>query len=213
MQLNIKTDFRDIQRRLDALPKELQNRVVPAALNKVVPKARTEMVRMITREFAIGANEVRARLRITKATRQLDNWYATVDPFAQTKRGRSLNLIRFLEKSISLAEAARRRKRGEGGSYQLNKHVRLQKALQLRFKIKRSGGKQVINGAFIGNKGRTVFVRLEKGRLPIQALSTIDVPQMFNTKRIQSAVIARIEKELPIEFDRAIKAAIAGVFR
>ena len=97
---------------------------------------------------------------------------------------------------MTLAEGRRRNKAGTQN--------------QLRFQIKKVGGKKIISGAFIGNKGRTVFIRETGDRLPIKALSTIDVPQMFNTRRIKKRVIKRIEKELPIEFDRAINAVLKG---
>lgn len=199
MQINIKTDFRDVQRKLDRLPRELQNRVIPAALNKVARSANTEMVRGITREFNILQSEVRGKLRLKRAERKLASWYATLEPVSTARRGGSLNLIRFVERSVTLAEAKRRKKAGT--------------ANQLRFQVKKSGGKQTITGAFIANAGRTVFVRTGDKRLPIKAVSTIGVAQMFNTRRIQSAVIARIGRDMEKEFERAIKAAVAGVFR
>lgn len=196
--LKVKSDFKEVQRRLDRLSAALETKVIPAALNKVAAKAKTEMTRAITSEFNIRADEVRARLRVIKAKRMVKDWFAVLDPFASTRRGRSLNLIRFLEKKVTLAEGRRRKKAGTED--------------QLRFQVKRVGGKKIIAGAFIGNNGRTVFIRETDARLPIKALSTIDVPQMFNTRRIQSRVEARIRKELPIEFERAIKAATQGRF-
>ncbi len=197
--ISIKTDFADVDRKIKALSNDLQKRVVPAALNKVIAKANTEMTRQISREFNISSAEVRSRLRIIRAKRDFAKFTAVLDPFAKNRRGRSLNLIRFLEKSVTLAEGKRRK--------------RDQSQNQLRFQIKRGQGKKTIAGAFIGNKGRTVFVREGRERLPIKALSTIDVPQMFNTRRIQKVVLARIDKEMVIEFDRAIKAAVAGNIR
>ena len=199
ISLSIKTDFKDVQRSLDRLSLDLQKRVVPAALNKVAAKAKTEMKQQITGEYNLKSAEVNERLRVIKAGRSLNQWLAVLDPFASRKRGRSLNMIHFLENKTTLAEAKRRK---AGGTVN-----------QLHFKIKRVGGKKLVEGAFIGNKGRTVFVRTSGDRLPIKALSTIDVPQMFNTKRIQSKVLARIEKELQVEFDRAIAAALSGAMR
>lgn len=199
ISLSIKTDFKDVQRSLDRLSLDLQKRVVPAALNKVAAKAKTEMKQQITGEYNLKSAEVNERLRVIKAGRSLNQWLAVLDPFASRKRGRSLNMIHFLENKTTLAEAKRRK---SGGTVN-----------QLHFKIKRVGGKKLVEGAFIGNKGRTVFVRTSGDRLPIKALSTIDVPQMFNTKRIQSKVLARIEKELQVEFDRAIAAALSGAMR
>lgn len=199
ISLSIKTDFKDVQRSLDRLSLDLQKRVVPAALNKVAAKAKTEMKQQITSEYNLKSAEVNERLRVIKAGRSLNQWLAVLDPFSSRKRGRSLNMIHFLENKTTLAEAKRRK---AGGTVN-----------QLHFKIKRVGGKKLVEGAFIGNKGRTVFVRTSGDRLPIKALSTIDVPQMFNTKRIQSKVLARIEKEIQVEFDRAIAAALSGAMR
>lgn len=199
ISLSIKTDFKDVQKSLDRLSLDLQKRVVPAALNKVAAKAKTEMKQQITGEYNLKSAEVNERLRVIKAGRALNQWLAVLDPFASRKRSRSLNMIHFLENKTTLAEAKRRK---AGGTVN-----------QLHFKIKRVGGKKLVEGAFIGNKGRTVFVRTSGDRLPIKALSTIDVPQMFNTKRIQGKVLARIEKELQVEFDRAISAALSGAMR
>lgn len=197
--INIKTDFNSVHKSLNKLSNDLQQKVVPAALNKVVAKANTAMVREIASEFNIQANEVRANLRVIRAKRDFSKWYAQLDPFAKNRKGRGLNLIRFTEKKVSLAEGRRRAKAGN--------------QQDLRFQIKRNGSKKTIKGAFIGNQGRTVFIRTGKERLPIKALTTIDVPQMFNTRRINSKVIARINSEMTIEFDRAIKAVLAGTLR
>lgn len=199
VQISIKADFAPIVKKLDRLSDDLQRKVVPAALNKVAAKAKTEMTRAITSEYNIKSSEVRERLRTIRASRKLEQWVAVLDPYAIRKRSRSLNMIRFVENKVTMAEGRRRKKAGTQD--------------QLRFQIKRVGGKKIITGAFIGNKGRTVFVREGKDRLPIKALSTIDIPQMFNARRIRSRVEARISRELPVEFDRAINAALNGVFR
>lgn len=198
IDISVRIDFKDVQRKLDALSTDLQRKVIPAAINKVSAKGNTEMVRQITREYRMQQSDVRGKLKLRRAERKLANWFATLEPVSTARRGGSLNLVRFVEKSVTLAEA-RRRKKG-------------QTANQLRFQIRKTGGKQTITGAFIANQGRTVFVRVGDQRKPIKALSTIGVSQMFNTRRVQSAVLSRIERELPVEFDRAIRAAIAGNF-
>jgi hypothetical protein len=197
--LSVKADFGDVKKKLNALSNDLQKRVVPAALNKVIAKANTEMARQISSEFNIKQQEVRGRLRITRAKRNYERWFARLDPFASSRAGRSLNLIRFVERSVTLAERGRR--------------IKNNSLQDLRFKIKRVGGPKIIKGAFIGNNGRTVFIREGRSRLPIKALSTIDVPQMFNTRRIQGRVLNRINRDMVIEFDRAIKSAMSGYLR
>lgn len=195
LKISIRYDFKDVQRKLDRLAEDMQKRVIPAALNKVAAKAKTEMTRAITSEYNIQRGDVAGRLRVTRAGRKIEQWVATLDPFASRRRGRSLNLIRFVEKKVTLAEGRRRKRAGTQD--------------QLRFQIKKVGGKKIITGAFIANKGRTVFIREGKDRLPIKALSTIDVPSMFNARRIRGRVEQRIRQELAVEFDRAINAVLA----
>jgi hypothetical protein len=75
-------------------------------------------------------------------------------------------------------------------------------------KVKRSGARKVISGAFVGNKGRTVFTRVGKPRLPIKPVQTIDVPQMFNVKHINAAVVKAIERKFPQIFEREMRFAL-----
>jgi hypothetical protein len=199
MEINIRADFRDIVFKLNKLPNDIQQRVIPAAVNKVAAKASTEMTRSIAAEFNLKSSEIRGKLKLRRAQRNVAKWFATLEPVATSRRGGSLNVIRFMEKTVSLAEAKRRRKSGTQN--------------QLRFQILKKGGKKTITGAFIGNNGRTVFVRTGKERLPIRAVQTIGIGQMFNTNRVKSRVLDRINTELPIEMDRAINAALNGVFR
>lgn len=195
IRIDIRHNIREQKAELAKLSRDLQDKAVAMALNKTTDKGKTEMVRAITSEFAIKASEVRPRLNVRKASAKGDRLVALLHAFASRRKGRSLNLIRFLERKVSLAEARRRDKRGT-----LN---------HLGFKIKKRGGVKQIKGAFIGNKGRTIFVREGKERTPIRALQTIDVPQMFTTRRINERVVRRIQKEFPVEFDRAVRLLLA----
>jgi len=186
----IRVDIRGldaVQKNLARLQSDLRDKALSASLNKVGPKARTEMTRAITSEFALKTSDVRPRLSLSKASR--NHLVVVLDPYGSRRRGRSLNLIHFVEQRVSLAEMRRRRQSGDR---------------QIRFKIKRGGGLKKIPGAFIGNRGRTVFRRTGKDRLPIQAVSTIDVPQMFNARRIAGRVLDRIRRELGVEVERAV---------
>lgn len=205
--LTIKSDFKNVQASLAKLSRDIEGRVISAALNKVAAKAKTEMTRAITSEFNLKAAEVSSRLRIVRANRNVKNWRVILDPFASgrgfARKGTTMNLIRFVEKSVTLAEGRRRAKKGTKN--------------QLHFQIKKTGGRVMLRDVFIATSKKTggtaVFQRLGKERTPIQAKQTIDVPQMFNTKRINARVMARIKQEIPIEFNRAIKAALAGNIR
>ena len=191
MKFTMSNNFPDVQRQIEALREDIARKATASAVNKVVAQAKTAMSREIRAEFNISAGKVNESLRVTRATAKggLLNIEATLD--SPRKRGRSLNLINFMERSISMAQA---RKRGKLGT--LN---------QLRVQIKRNGGKKALGSAFIGNKGRTVFVRIGKARLPIKALQTIDVASMFNTKRVNAKVLAMIEAKFPEIFANEVK--------
>lgn len=183
MKIDIKTNFPEISRRVATLRDDIASRALASAMNKTIEQARTQMTREITAEYNVTAAYVRDRLSIRRASYRNGQFSLEASLTGGSNRQRSANLIRFVEKSVSLAQARKRAKAGD-----LN---------QLRFQIRKAGGKKVIRGAFIGNKGRTVFIRTTDKRLPIQALQTIDVGQMFNQKRINARVVAAINTKFP----------------
>lgn len=187
-----------VKRMLDKLPQELRDKAIRPALNKVAEKARAEINRAIPQEFAVKASEVRNAVEIRKA--RGDKLEAVISVFgSSSKRGRSMNMIRFL----AAVQAAGQAFKVRGGKLTKADRAALQK--QLGFLIKKGGGIKKIEGAFIGNKGRTVFMREGKGRLPIKPVQVIGFSQMFNSKRISSRVMQKINNDLPVEVDRAIK--------
>ena len=107
-------------------------------------------------------------------------------------------MIHFLAAVRGMAVRGKRAKKGE------------LKAIdrQLGFLIKKAGGLKRIEGAFLGNKGRTVFRRVGKDRLPIEPLQVIGFSQMFSSRRISKRVMDKINADLPVEIDRSIKLLI-----
>lgn len=194
MQISIKHNFPDVIRSLEGLPDELRNTVLGRTLNKAVDKAKTQMIRQIAGEFNVTATYVRAKLTVVRARFAGGRVNLEAELRGGDGKRRSANVIAFLEKSVSFAEAKRRAKKGT-----LN---------QLGFKFKKTGPIKNIDGAFIGNKGRTVFRRTGNSRLPIEPVRTIDVPSMFNTRKLNAAVIRSIEKDLPEIFIRESRHAV-----
>jgi hypothetical protein len=183
MQISIKTNFPDVQRQLESMRKDIADKAMASALNKTLALAKTAMSREIRAEFNMSASKVGEALVVNKARTGGGRVHLEASLESPRKRGRSLNLINFMERSVSMAQA---RKRGKAGT--LN---------QLFVQIKKAGGKKGLKSAFIGNKGRTVFVRTGKARLPIKAVQTIDVAGMFNTKRVNARVMQMIEARFP----------------
>ena len=187
LTLKVRTDFKEVYDAFDRLPREVGDRAMASALNKSVDQAKTQMQREITAEFNVSAAYVRERLRVRRASANGQHFQAALIGGAANGR-RSANIIAFVEKSVSLAQARRRAKQGT--------------LTQLHVKVKRQGGLKPLPGAFIGNKGRTVFQRVGRERLPIKPVQVIDVAQMFNTKRINAQVVAMINRKFPEIFAR-----------
>lgn len=180
MELKISTNFPQVQRQLDRLRDDIRAKATVSAVNKTVAQAQTEMSRRIREEFNLTAAKVREKLFIRRARFAMGA--LSIEGALQSKdrsgRRRAINLINF---------AARETKQG------------------LTVKIKRSGGRVLAaRRGFIGNKGRTAFTREGNKRLPIRPLQTIDVPQMFNTRRINAAVVRKIRERFPVIFEREV---------
>jgi hypothetical protein len=194
----------DVKARLAKQAQGVRDKAIGPAINKVAEKARAEINRAIPQEFAVKASEVRNAITLRKA--RAGNLEARIEIFGSTrKRGRSLNLIHFLAavqaagQSVNVrgSRASKRALDGLGG--------------QLGFLIKRAGGLKKLEGAFVGNKGRTIFRRTGSARLPIEPLQVIGFSQMFSSRRISGRILAKINAELPVEIDRAIARELGKV--
>jgi hypothetical protein len=188
MQINVTTNFPDVARKLSELQEGVRGAALTSAINKTLDQAKTAMVRGITAEFNVKAAYVRERLRVVRASKKGGLFSIEGSLRGGSDRKRSANIIAFVEKSVSFSQAKKRRKDGTLD--------------QLFVKVKRNGPKKPIKGAFIGNKGRTVFKRVGKSRLPIEPVQVIDVGQMFNTKRINAVVVSTMKAKFPEVFER-----------
>ncbi len=175
IKISITHNFPDVQRKLAALHEDVRAKATASAINRTMAQAKTAMSREIRQEFNISAAKVNESLVLRRASFRDGVAYLSASLESPTKRGRSLNLINF---------AARQTKQG------------------VSFKILRAGGRKTIKGAFIANQGRTVFIRVGRKRLPIKALQTIDVAQMFNTKRVNARVVEFMQSKFEEVFDR-----------
>jgi len=201
MQINIRTNFPDVAKALGDVQDKLASQVLARSLNRTIEQARTEMSRQIRAEYNLSAAKVGEKLRIKRATFTKGQFEMAAELFSKNPDNRrgSINLINF---------SARETKAG------------------LTFKIKKRGGRGKIGPGFIGNKGQTAFIRtgeqkrvmtrgvnVGKLREPIRPLRTIDVPQMFNTRRINAAVQAAMHAKFPAIFQRELAFAMSRLNR
>jgi len=200
----IKIDVRgipEIQRKFAGLASDLRNKAMAAAMNKTVAKAKTEMSRRIRAEFAIKASDVNPLLSIRKASAKGNRLEAVLEAFPKRRGHRSRNVMMFGAKQIKGKQTKRLRVQVAPGQWRM---IDVPVGGGVSVLISKSKGRKLIKGAFIANKGRTVFIRTGNAR-QIKAVETIDVPSMFNTRRINEAIVRKIESDLAVEVDRAIK--------
>ena len=198
--ISVKITGTDWLRKIGA---DIERKVVQPAINKVADKARAEINRAIPQGYAVKASEVRNAVDVRKA--RSGELRAVVSVFGSArKRGRSMNMIHFLA-AIQAAGAARKTRGSRATKAELNTI-----ATQLGFRIRRDGGLKRIDGAFLGNNGRTIFRRTGKSRLPIAPLQVIGFSQMFSSRKISQRVIDKIVAEMPVEIDRAMSRLTKG---
>lgn len=202
--INIRTNFSEVARRLEKLPDEIANKAMAMALNQTIDQGKIQMARTISEEFRVKFGDVKRRLYVERAkfkgqlklsatlmaTRPAglhgnDNW-------------RGMNLINFVSGGIP-------------------KRTKTGKMRQIGFQIKRSGGRKTIPGAFVATNKKTggtaIFIREGKSRMPIKTLTTIDIPQMFNTRRINQVVRNVMEQNFTKNFNHKLNAILKGFIK
>lgn len=198
MKLSLQiTGLDQIKKQLSSLSGAQLNSALSMAINKTAAKGKTEIDRAVRERYDLRRDEVSNSVTLSGASSA--KLEATISIFGSAKkRGRSLNVIHFAEKKVTIAEHRRRNKAGT--------------ANQLRFKFLKQGGLKTIaadptlkNGPFIGNKGRTVFRRTGKDRLSIEPVQVIGVSGMFSYDPIKKRVLRKMQEEFNTEFNRAVR--------
>lgn len=181
MKLDVRTNFPQVAEALKRVEFDLGNKVMARTLNVVMAQAQTAMSREIRQEFNVSASYVRERLRVRRAFVGSGRFNLTAELIGGDGKRRSANVIQFM--------------RGTGPK-------------GVKVAIRKGRAKQIV-GAFVGNKGRTVFRRVGATRLPIEPVRTIDIAQMFNTARINRRVVETIEMRFPVVFERELRFALS----
>jgi Prophage minor tail protein Z (GPZ) len=191
MKISISADFPSIYKELRTLPAQVRDGAMASALNKTIEQGRTAAIREITSEYNVKAKYVRERLIMRRARRSDGAYSVTASLAGGDGRKRAANIITF-------------------GARQTSKGVSVS--------IRKGGGRKLIANAFIGNKGRTVFMRVPgttmasrakysgtKHAEQIKAVQTIDVPQMFTQRRINEAIETVLRERFAQIFQREAK--------
>jgi hypothetical protein len=179
--ITISSNFPQVAAALGQVQQALGDQVLARAINRTVDQAKTAMSREIRSSYQLSASYVRDRLRVKRAIGRAGKLDLSAELIGGDGKRRSANVIAF---------GARRN--AQGISVLISK-----------------GQRKTISHAFVANKGRTVFARTGKARLPIEPVRTIDVPQMFNARRVNAAVMAAIDSRFPAIFERELAYALS----
>ncbi len=192
--ISIKDNFPDVIAKLMSLGSDIGNKAMVRSLNATVTQGKTEMARTISKEFRINVGTARERLEVSRASAKGGNLEFEVALSARTNKYRGLNLVRFVT-----GGTPRRTKKGMA---------------QVKLQVKRAGGRKSIKGAFIATNRKTsgtaLFIRTSNARYPIKTLTTIDIPQMFNTRRINEVVVKVMKEKFEANFDREMRKIVEG---
>ncbi|WP_201212859.1 phage tail protein [Rhodocyclus purpureus] len=203
VKINVRHNLKEQASALRKVAVGLRSVAINEAINKTASKARSDMVKKITDEFNIDKSEARSQLKVSRA-KDRSNLVAVIQAFPRRRGHRSRNVMLFNAEPAP-GTATKRIAVLLGGRW-VTLTVPVGGGVSVQ--IKRNGPRKIIKGAFIGNKGRTVFERTGDGR-KIKAVETVDVPSMFNTKRINGFVVKRIQENFPKELRKAIAKRLA----
>ena len=177
MKLSIKHSLKGLSRRLDQQRKEMP-KVITTALNRTAGNAAVAVRRGISQATGIAVGKIKPRMALKKATRSRQ--IAILTAFAHTP-----NLVRF---ASAAAIGASLKRKGKG--------------LKAKAWAKRA---RVFPGTFVANRGRTVFVRRGKGRLPITNVYGPSIPRSMGSKRVLRHVQEIIVRRWRINFAHEFK--------
>lgn len=209
--LKISTDFSSVTRSIGTLMSDIEREGTRLGINRTLQRAKTEAARAITSEFAIKSNEAKAQLKVTSISRKAGGFVlqGSLEAFGRRGGRSSRNVMLFGAKPAP----GRDRKQVRFPTPQGWRTRTVAVGGGVSVKIKKTGPRKVIEGAFIGNRGRTVFIREGQARLPIKAVETIDLPQMFNTQTVNRRLLKRVAEILDVEVQRGIALATARFSR
>ena len=174
-------DFESVVRRLPS--REKATIAASRAINRAMTAGRVQATREITKEYAVKARQVNAKLTTSRATR--NNLEASL-----TWRGHALNLAEF-RVNPRKPQPARRP--------------------LLRALVKRSSGYVPFKRAFMVSSNGLAYRRVTgASRYPITQVWGPSIPNLLGAKTVQEAVESRAKEVLESRLDHEISRMLEG---
>ena len=177
LNISVKHNIKEMTKTLNRRQRKELPKVITTALNKTVASVKVRVAKDITKATGITAGVVKRGLDVDKANRTTRT--ATI-----TAATRTPNLIRFATQA-----AIRTYRKGPG--------------LKAKAWSKKA---RVFPHVFVGNSGRTAFVRQSKNRLDIVPVRGPSIPRAMVSakiaKRTRKWIPARWKRTFTHEFNR-----------
>lgn len=178
--VNVRSDMDRILNEVNA-EREQMPKAAARALNTAARGYLTDAGRELRKRYPLlKLKDVRPLFDITKFANK-DDLQAVI-----TVRGKALSLVRFL--------VGQNTKQGNGGVY-----------------VSVRGGRKFIPHAWVqtltkknGDEYQVIFVREGKGRFPIKALKTINIPNALNIAEVYDVLEDLIYSRVDKEFERQL---------
>lgn len=233
-------DLEKLKERFD--PKHIE-RALKIAGRKTAMKARTQVSKLVRKEFNVKARDIAAHSSIKRLKsgdsdimlfyegKRLSLMYFDAREVKNHRSGRAITTKRT--KGGLVSTAAKRRSKKTGVTVKIRKAVGRENVSGLR----RFGGKSEDNYAFMaqgvrGNRGGgfarglfnkshakqgrgnvQIFVRDGDGRTPLTRLTGPSIPQMVGGKEVLDNVLKFIGDEHPKEFNYALEKLMDGTIK
>lgn len=167
-------DFDKVKRAFDP---EVIVRAMGSTIPRVAAKARTEVSKQIRATYTINASTIKDTVSLNTRRSRED----TVSVLSY--RGGPLPIDRFSTSVRTIASGRGRR-------------------IAVSARVKKSGGRKVVGGGFpLRGRAGPTMQRKGEGRLPIERVFRLSVPQMINND-VRAAVERKIEIDANIELNR-----------
>jgi hypothetical protein len=172
--INLESNIKAMLADFNDLTAKVQGQAVRRALNRTADTGRTRIVKEVRTLYRLRAKDIRDRITIRRAS-------GTELEVRIRASGNRLPLVSFDPRQVGSKTSRRGTERG-GVSVNIK------------------GSRKLIKGAFIAtmsNGHRGVYQRRGLGRLPIDELYTISIPEMIDNRRVSEVVLRALADEMP----------------
>jgi len=200
MRISAQIDMSRAIEKLRTLPQKVQDRAIKDTINKVADRTNTAMKREITGEYTMKSGRVGEQLKVIKASNKGAVIQAILKATGSGK-GRNIGSFKF---SVVKGSGPYKyvRAKMKDGSWKM---LKVRAGAGVKYQIKKNGAVHFLPGAWLATNGVAVLFRDQRQDYKVRGFTTIDVPEMFNAKRINQRVIEFAKQQLIIETERSLK--------